>query len=125
MKYLFLTFSDDGALSLDTSLLNTEVHVLPAGDPRWSCGPEHPGGDGKASEPSVECVQTAQEDELSEPPGNDVPFKVADEKHLRVCVVLTSTGVCNGAILFCQPNLKHCNHVCQSSVVFLWALLER
>ena len=36
-----------------------------------------------------------------------------------VCVVLTSTGVCNGAILFCQPNLKHCNHVCQSSVVFL------
>ena len=57
--------------------------------------------------------------DVASPCRDDVPFKVADEKHLHVCVVLTSTGVCNGAILFCQSNLKHCNHVCQSSVVFL------
>ena len=31
----------------------TEVHVLPANDPKWSCGPGHLGGDRSASEPSV------------------------------------------------------------------------
>ena len=43
---------------------------------------------------------------VASPCRNDVPFKVAGEKHLHVCVVLTSTGVCNGAVLFCQPILS-------------------
>ena len=42
-------------------------HVIDAVVLKESCGPEHPDGDGKASEPSVECVQTAQGDEISKP----------------------------------------------------------
>ena len=39
-------------------------------------------------------------------------------------VTKASTCVCDGAVLFCQTNLRYCHHVCQSSVVFLWALLD-
>ena len=31
--------------------------------------------------------------DVASPCRDDVPFKVADEKHLHMCVVLTSTGV--------------------------------
>ena len=58
--------------------VSVSVHVLLDGDPRWSCEPEHPGGDGSASEPSVECVQTTQGDEISEPPGATIQCTWSD-----------------------------------------------
>jgi len=114
VKYLFLTFSDDEALSLDTSLLSTEAHVLPAGDPRWSCGPEHPGGDGSASEPSVESVQTAQGDEISEPPGDTVlgdapgPMSETSPVDSRKCVVAANDSMdsLTEALSNCQEQLR-------------------